>query len=224
MSKTSIAKAILQELTREMENVGYCFDKETSSVELNIFTKENALQKTVLSYSLNGRGNYKAFGQIKIIYKDLSEIMKDIFKNSKLSEDYDYQKSTAYWEGVGIYSTIGRFSNDKTIYHCNSKETSIDFAKNYARQIKSEEENFINPHLNQKTTIEEFMKPMHHFWPGDLRAFLEHLVGYAIKTSDTNLLKYAFQKAEDVSEKLVPQARSTDFTAELKNATRNIML
>lgn len=216
MSKRIVSKAMLHEITQRLEVFGYEFSKKSSCSEINVFKKDLENIRVGFHYSVNGRGSYDAFGTIKIIYKDLTEILFKLFDNSSFAADYNLNNEENVWLGVGIQSNIGRSASDKTVYRCSSEEEAEQFSLNFSDQIKSAEENFVLPHTDVAVTIKEFKKPSHALWPGPLKVFLEHLVSLGIKNSDPEIITYAFQKADDVCKKISPHPSILEFIENLK--------
>lgn len=209
-------------MTSRLGNEGFDFVKRHSTYELKIFKKEAGNCRIIFSYSLNGRGNYAATGHLNVIYKDLSTILHNLIDNISISKNYDINNSLTMFAGVGINSCVGRSAKNSSTYRCASENEARQFSLNFCRQVKFEEENFVKPHLDAAVTIKEFMKPMHAFWPGDVKSFLEHLVAFGIKHEDKEMLNYAFQKADDVCKKLVPEARPLELIHALRQNTKNL--
>lgn len=216
MSKRIVSKAMLDELTQCLEVDGYEFSKKSSCSEVNVFKKEYEDIRVVFRYNVNGRGSYDAFGTIKIVYKKLTEILFELFDGSLFSANYILDNEKNVWLGVGIQSNIGQSASDKTVYRCSSEEEAAQFAINFSSQIRSAEANFVTPHMDLAVTIKEFKKPSHALWPGPLKVFLEHLVSLGVKNADPEMIKYAFQKAEDVCRKNSPEAGLLEFIITLK--------
>lgn len=200
----------------------YVYSKTSSDKELNIFKKEMHNVRIVLTYTISGRGTYSAFGRLKIIYLELTQILFDLFQDSDFAKDYNLENDDEISIGIGITSEVGRHSPDKNTYYCASIDEVDDFAINFSRQIILEEKNFVNPRLDVATTIKSFMRPMHAHWPGPLKVFLEHLVAYGVKNSDPSIIKYAFNKADEICQKINPIACQIEFIDTLKERVKKL--
>ncbi|MET1077275.1 MAG: hypothetical protein ABWY06_04560 [Pseudomonas sp.] len=216
MAKRTVAQAILREIKLQLGMHDYSFAEEASCQELNIFKKETETTRIAFQYTLSGRGAYSASGTLKIIYPDLTTILQKLFEGTAFAAHYESDSLSNPWSGVGIESNIERFSNESLTYRCASEDDATAFSKYFVRQLLAAEQAFVLPHLDPAITVQAFMKPMHGFWPGPVRTFLEHLIAYGIKTSDAPMISYALQKAADVCGKLVPEARPLAFIATLK--------
>jgi hypothetical protein len=216
MSKKTVSNAILKEMIVRLQIDNYKFCKNLSNHEVSFFIKEIDTIRLVVTYTVSGRGSYSAFGTITVIYKELTRTLSALLANSPFAQDYDLDNQANVLAGVGVRSEVGKYATDNTTYYCASEAEAKEFALNFSRQIKSEEDNFAQPHRDLAVTLKQFNKPMHAFWPGPLKVFLEHLVATGIQNADPEMIQYAFRKADDVCNKLVPEACPTAFISLLK--------
>jgi hypothetical protein len=222
MSKKVISKSMLDEMILRLAIDDYDFCKESSNADVNVFKKEFDKVRLVVTYTVSGRGSYSAFGTITVIYKELTRTLSALLANSPFAQDYDLDNQANVLAGVGVRSEVGKYATDNTTYYCASEAEAKEFALNFSRQIKSEEDNFAQPHRDLAVTLKQFNKPMHAFWPGPLKVFLEHLVATGIQNADPEMIQYAFRKADDVCTKLVPEACPTAFIALLKQRVERL--
>lgn len=81
------------------------------------------------------------------------------------------------------------------------------FAKRLLHQIMSEEANFLNLYGTATAAVKAFERRMYAHWPGSFRCFLEHLVAFGVDNSDPSIIKYAFDKFDEVKkEPIAPNA------------------
>lgn len=219
MPKQLIAKTLLCKNTEFLETEGYKFSKDSSSHEIFTFKKDLEKHRIVLSYSIDGRGSYGIFGHLKLIYKDLTETLFRLVKNSPLQDSYDLNNSSNVWFGVGISSEVRRYSDDKQIYRCSNDEETKNLSYIFFNQVKSAEHNFIRPHMEIMLTLKEFRKSSHALWPGQVKDFLEHLVAYSVENRDVEMLHYAFKRADEVCAKIPLEAKPVELLTILKERT-----
>jgi hypothetical protein len=214
MSKKEIVKAAVQAIEDICKNGGYTRIKTGGEPVLFYFSRIDESYVSSFSFSFSDRKIYSIFGHINIVYKELTDIMRDLMQGTIYEENYSVKPQCAYYKGVGIHSEIGRHvKNDKTLYIASTDEAK-SFAQAFYGQIKEEEQNFILPHADIKNTIAGFMKRIYYFWPDDLTSFLEHLVSYGLATNDRDLIAYALKKIDEVLPKVSATSITTKYTIE----------
>jgi hypothetical protein len=231
MFKKEAVKAATKAIREVCQKDGYSLVKTGSEPEVFHFSRTEDKYICAFSYSFSGRGgDYSIFAHIRIIYRDLSEVMHQLMRNTQYEARYDLSNLgfLGFGGGVGISSNVGRHVKDenyKVLYVSSVDETINvsryfanvdDFVMAFYEQIKEEEQNFILPAADYNNTIKGFMKKLHYFWTGGLYQFMGHLVAHGLLTSDTEIIQYAFDKMREVMPKVNERARPVDFVETMK--------